>query len=244
MISIYENLKLPLSCYVGNTIFKKLFYENADFSKADRDLFTDVVEKITWVYCLKPDTINIQFYKDEMRDYPEIEVIEAMLTGDKKTERIAEIIMRTIPYPMLLVLKLEDNIRLFTAHQRTSQNDSSKNTLEELISTDWLTEGSPIFNKLDVTQMRLANYYTLYSDIVDVVSIFNAEKLTGMQKELTGEQARALTAQIENLESQIENLRAQMKKETQFNKKVELNMEIKKLETQKMDYLKGSMSDV
>lgn len=236
-MDIYSKLNISPSCKVGNTIFKKLFYENADLSKADKDLFTDVVDKITWVYCLKPETCNITPYQDEVRDYAEIEVIEAVLTEDKKVGRIAEIIMRTIPYPMLLVVKLEDKVQLFVAHQRTSQNDSSKNTLENMISTEWLTADSVLLEKLNIKQMCLTNYYTLYSDIVDAISIFNASQLIGVQKELTGEQARALTAQIERLEQQIAELKAQMKKETQFNRKVELNMEIKKLEKVKSEII-------
>jgi hypothetical protein len=54
-----EYLNIPSTCVVGNTIFKKLFYENADLSTSDKDLFVDSINKITWLYCLKPETINI-----------------------------------------------------------------------------------------------------------------------------------------------------------------------------------------
>lgn len=228
---MYEKFNIPPTCKIGSTIFKKLIYENAELSKADRDLFTNVVDKIIWVYCLKPETTNIQPYHDEMREYPEVEIIEAALTDDRKTTQIAEIIMRTIPYPMLLVLKYESKVQLFVAHQRTNQNDGSKNTLEDIISTGWLPEDNPLFEKLDMRQMRLTNFFTLYSDMVDAVSIFNASQLTPAQINLTGDQARALTARMEEIERQIADLRAGMKKETQFNRRVKLNMEIKKLET-------------
>ena len=69
----YSFLNIPDSCYIGSTIYKKLFYENADLSTSDKSLFTDTVSKITWLYCLKPETINIPAYRDELRDYPEIE---------------------------------------------------------------------------------------------------------------------------------------------------------------------------
>ena len=41
MVKNYEFFNIPRSCEVKNTIFKKLFYENADLSTADRTLFTD-----------------------------------------------------------------------------------------------------------------------------------------------------------------------------------------------------------
>src|SRR5574344_1422522 len=143
----YDFLNIPDSCFIVNTIYKKLFYENADLSNSDKSLFTDTINKVTWLYCLKPETINIPTYKDEVRDYPEIEVIEVLVHKDYKLKRIAEIIMRTIPYPMVLIFKLEDQRQFYVAHQRTSQSDSSMNTIEEFIATNWLGSDSALFAK-------------------------------------------------------------------------------------------------
>ena len=162
----YEFLNIPDSCFIGNTIYKKLFYKIADLSGSDKSLFTDTINKVIWLYCLKPETINVPAYKDEVRDYPEIEVIEVLVHKDYKLKRIAEIIMRTIPYPMLLIFKLGDKRQFYVAHQRSSQSDSSKNTIEEFIATDWLYSDSALFAKLDIKQMRFTNFYALYSDIV------------------------------------------------------------------------------
>ena len=76
--------------------------------------------------------------------------------------------MRTIPYPMVLIFRLEGKVKFYVAHQRTNQSDSSKNTIEEFIATDWLESDSALFDKLDIKQMRFANFYALYSDIVDM----------------------------------------------------------------------------
>ena len=232
---LYESLNIPKSCEVGNTIYKKLFYENADLSSSDKALFTEGISKITWHYCLKPETINIQPYKDENRDYPEIEVIEVEVAKDAKLKRIAEIIMRTIPYPMLLLFKLEDKIQLYAAHQRVNQNDSSKNTIEEFISTEWLDGDCPLFEKLDIKKMRFTNFFALYSDIVDAISIYNVSNIAPPTTSLTGVEARKLSADIETLEQEISALKAKIKKETQFNRKMELNIEIKRLEQKKKD---------
>ena len=235
----YNFLKIPNSCFIGNTIYKKLFYENADLSNSDKSLFTDTISKITWIYCLKPETINITTYKDEVRDYPEIEVIEVLIHKDYKLKIIAEIIMRTIPYPMLLIFKLEDKRQFYVAHQRTNQNDSSKNTIEEFISTDWLDRDSALFAKLDIKQMRFTNFYALYSDIVDTISIYNLSAIMTTDDRITGEEARELSAQIEDIEQKITSLRARLKKESQFNRRMELNIEIKKLEQNKNKLLGG-----
>ena len=228
----YGYFNIPRSCEVGNTIFKRLFYENADLPPADKRLFTDTINKITWLYCLKPEKINIQPYKDDIRDYQEIEVIEIEIINDTKLRRIAEIVMRTIPYPMLLIFKLEDKTQLYVAHQRTNQNDSSKNTIEEFIATVWLNIDSSLFAKLDIKHMRFTNFYALYCDIVDAISIYNASRIMPSLAVLTGEEARRLSTNIETLEQEIISLKAKLKKETQFNRKMEINIAIKKLEKQ------------
>ena len=235
----YDFLNIPDSCFIGNTIYKKLFYENADLSTSDKSLFTDTISKITWIYCLKPETINIPAYKDEVRDYPEIEVIEVLVHKDYKLKRIAEIIMRTIPYPMLLVFKWEDEKQLYVAHQRVSQSDSSRNTIEEFISTDWLESDSALFAKLDIKQMRFTNFYALYSDIVDTISIYNLSTIIPTDDNITGAEARELSAKIEDIEQEITSLRARLKKESHFNRKMELNIEIKRLEQNKNKLLGG-----
>ena len=235
----YNFLNIPDSCFMGNTIYKKLFYENADMSTSDKSLFTDTINKVTWLYCLKPETINIPAYRDEVRGYPEIEVIEVLVHKDYKLKRIAEIIMRTIPYPMLLIFKLEDKRQFYVAHQRTSQSDSSKNTIEEFIATDWLDSDSTLFAKLNIKQMRFTNFYALYSDIVDAISIYNLSAIIPTDDNITGAEARELSAQIEDIEQEITSLRARLKKESQFNRKMELNIEIKGLEGSKNKLLGG-----
>ena len=235
----YKFLNIPDSCFIGSTIYKKLFYENANLSTSDKSLFTDTINKVVWLYCLKPETINIPAYKDEVREYPEIEVIEVILNKEYGLNRIAEIIMRTIPYPMLLIFKLEDKRQFYVAHQRTNQSDSSKNTIEEFIATGWLTSGSALFDKLDIKQMRFTNFYTLYSDIVDAISIYNLSAIMPTDDTVTGAKARELSAKIEEIEGQINSLRAKLKKESQFNRKMELNIEIKRLEQSKNKLLGG-----
>ncbi len=139
---------------------------------------------------------------------------------------MADIIMRAIPYPMLLIFKLVEEIQLYVAHQRASQSDSSKNTIEEFIATSWLDSDCDLFAKLDIKQMRFANFYALYSDIVDTINIYNLSAIMPTEDNITGAKARELSAKVEEIEQELINLRSRLKKETQFNRKMELNIEI------------------
>jgi len=231
-MNVLKKFNIPKNCEVNQFVAKKHFYENAGLSKSDNDLFADA-KKITVLYQLSSDKINIPQYTDDIRNYSFINFLEVQLLKDVKIKRLAEIIMRSIPSPMVLIFKLENKIQLYVAHQRTNQADSSKNTIEELISTDWLDSDSPLFEKLDIRQMRFTNYFELYSDIVDAISIYKANLIVQSEKELTGEQARQLSASIETIEQEIISFKAKLKKETQFNRRMELGIEIKRLEMKK-----------
>lgn len=224
---MYEHLNIPQKGKIDNTIYKKMFIENADLSKADKKILSEVIHKIIWRYSLKEETCYIRPYADDEHDYPEIELIEVELNKAVKEQRIAEIIMHAIPYPMILLMKHDEKVRIWISHQRTSQADSDRNVLEELISTAWLKPDA-MKEFLDFSRFRKDDCYVLYSDIIDSISLYNAKDI--ITEDMTGAEARMLVAKREQIQKQITSLKAQMKKETQFNRKVELNIEIKKLE--------------
>ncbi|MCI6821432.1 MAG: DUF4391 domain-containing protein, partial [Clostridiales bacterium] len=89
---MYEHLNIPEKGKIDNTIYKKMFIENADLSKTDRKILSEVIHKIIWRYSLKEETCYIRSYSDDEHDYPEIELIEVELNKAVKEQRIAEII--------------------------------------------------------------------------------------------------------------------------------------------------------
>lgn len=229
-MTFYEILHIPECCMIDAPVAKKLFLDNGSLSKADKELLSNVVEKIICRCSFNPETISIQPYADEVRDYPEVEVLEVILTAERGLRRLAEIVMRAIPYPMLLVFRLGDQIQVWMAHQRLSLADREKVTLEEFISTPWQPEDAPFWTALDIRELRFTNFFDFYTDWVDRLSVQNAQEKMQVSDELTGEEARKLLAQREQIKKEIATLRAELKKETQFSRKVELNMKIKKLE--------------
>lgn len=231
-MNIYNKLNIPDECRINRTVFKKMFYDNIAISKGDKDLFIDSIDKITWIYCLNQDNMNIPAYVTEEREYLEMEIIEVTLSENKGIKRIAEIIMRAIPYPMLLIFSFEDKYQLWAAHQRFSLADNSKVTLEEPICTEWQDADSNLWDRLNISNFRYTNFFDMYSDLLDAIAVFNASKLT--DKEINGEDARKLLRSNAEIDSQIAALRAELKKATEFNRKMEINMKIKKLEKERL----------
>ena len=51
--------ELPKSCYVNKFIPKKVFYEKVGVSSNVKEEFINLVDRITWLYKLSPDTLGL-----------------------------------------------------------------------------------------------------------------------------------------------------------------------------------------
>lgn len=230
------NLGYPPACKVDRVVYKKMFHDAGGLSKADRALLTDGAEKILWAYNLRRGNTMIVPYQDEVRKYEEIQVMQVLLKHPKGLRRLAEIIMRTIPYPMLLWFEHQGKCAAALAHQRTSLADSDKNTLEEIWMTDFLPPDNSLFSLLHHSKQRFTHFFDYYSDLVDALCKGLARQ-AGAAMDMTGDEARSLLHRLTNLEGCMASWRAELKKESRFNRQMELNIKIKKLESKKQQLL-------
>jgi len=239
-------MDIPKNCEVGNTIFKKLFLENAKLSKADKDIFTKNIDKIKWDYSLKTDNINIKPYKDDNKEYSEIEFITVKQRSTGKTKRIAEIIMRTIPYPLFLTFEKSNEIRLFTSHLRINQADTSKNTIDEFIYTDWIDLDNldendiALFEDLKLKNLNFTNFFTFYNCLIETIIRYNISKISDISSDLEVYELKDIYDEINNINNRIEVIKGKIKKETQFKRVVEMNIQIKSLKEEK-ERLRGRL---
>ena len=99
-------MKLPKKCEVNKFIPKKVFYEKVGISSSIKDDFVNLVDRITWLYKLSPDTIGIS--KNEKVE--EIEIFQIDLKEKKIPTTILKTITKGIPYKILFVLKYENEL--------------------------------------------------------------------------------------------------------------------------------------
>lgn len=132
---------------------------------------------------------------------------------------------------MLLLFEYQGRIALALAHQRNSLADSTKNTLEDLWLSDFLYQEDTLFAHLHHDKQRFSHFYDYYSGLVDMLCQELA--LRAGAPAVSGEQARRILHDLASLDSQIVGLRTELKRESRFNRKMELNIAIKKLETAK-----------
>jgi hypothetical protein len=244
------SLDLSASCALGKTIFKKQFYDSAGLSDTDKKLISNNVEKVIWQYCLKPETINIQPYVDEIQEYPEVQVVEARLQNDNRHKRVAEIIMRAIPYPMILQMTHGNNLMVAAGMPRINMADRQKHTIEEFVYSFWIDSQNlsqmdkDFLTSIQASKLSFTNFYRFYSDFIDQLHLYNAGRLVGKtQQDVDPQEAQRLHTEVMGIERELVFLRAQLNRENMFNRKVELNIQIKKVEKRKALILKSLVDE-
>ena len=239
---LYDKLSIPDPCYLGKRVFKKLFHENAQLGVTDKKAFTEDIDTITWQYTLKPSTVAIQPYEDDQREYHELAILQVNLKTLNRTSRIAEIIHRAIPYPLVVVFTYKTTCTMSLAHKRFSQAEKGAIVAEEFLITDWidLLDPTPIqqafLDSIAVSVLPHTHFFAFYSAFTDRLVALDCARLTGEYRlEPIATKRRVRRDQLalcHELEIQIAGHKAIIMKETQFNRKVELNMKMKEVEKQ------------
>ena len=253
-------LCLPAEATVGQRVPKKMLAENltsrGTATSADRKLLQEQIDEVTWVAALKPTNAGIPVYQDEVRSYLELAVLSVRLRESSQlapipakvspsVARLAELVHRAIPYPVLLVL--DDNARLYLSlvHIRWAQKEADKAVLDgDLIQGVFVHNGSPaasvmdadtvnaFINAMDLSKQPRTDLLTLYQGWMDTLSAWQAAAVTGRFECVSPQQAtarRAALRRCHELDAQISSLRAAASKEKQMARQVAANLEIKAL---------------
>jgi hypothetical protein len=238
-----DSLGLPLACKINRKLFKKQFIENFSLNINERKVLSDHVESITLEYLLNKDKINILPFVDEERDYSEIAFVQVDITDKSKFKPVASII-QNIPYPLILFIVFENFFMLNSSPKRINKGDGSKLVVEESHFTDWIDLENPsqletaFIESLGAKNHPFTDLYAFYNSYLDKLIAFNASKHSGTLS--VNEDTKAILEEITAHEAKITELKNKIKKETNFNDKVNLNIELKKA-NDRLNTLKGKL---
>ncbi|HZM05277.1 MAG TPA: DUF4391 domain-containing protein [Candidatus Saccharimonadales bacterium] len=236
---IIQALALPPETRVEQRVPKKLLVENGAPTAADKRQINDGIEEILWHAALKPANLGVPAYRDAVREYLEIAIITVTCRLAAKPIRLVELIHRAIPYPVLLAAQQGEGVSLSVAHKRWSQGEIGKVVIEELRATAPFLPESPaaeeaqFLARLPVGDLPQRDLFALYQGWLDSVLALEAAQITGAFTPPSSSERSMMLR--ENLDARIDVvrelavLRAQAEKETQLNRRVELNLAIKSL---------------
>ncbi len=259
--SFLSGLAIPETCKLDKPIFKKMFLDSFDGKRGtldatDKKCLKDDVDKIRWLYTLKPSTINIAPYNDSQREYPEVAVIHVELFRPERFKRIAHFINRSIPYPLVLLftcdIEGQASLAIGLADKRTNQADKQKWVIEDSIQTDWLdlsdqanTE-TEFLASLTIKNLPFQNFWKFYQALNQRVIAINCASHSG--KFFLGDTSQSTTAndrltmlrELERLDAEKSEVSNKIKKEKQMGRQVEMNTVVKNI-NDKIARIKGKL---
>jgi len=243
---VWNTISFPEATLLSKRVPKKQFLESGHMVASDKKLFKENVKSVYWEYTLKPLTCPVLPFKDNQREYLEVAILQIELASQKGHKRIAEIIHRAIPYPLMLGFFTESaELSLSIAPKRFSQAEQGAFVAERFLTTGWMNgdqlkeQESAFINSLAWNNLPLYHYGALYSAWLDRFTGYECSVLSGsFTIGKAGDRIECLT-RCREIESKIVELRVQLKKAT-FNRQVELNIHIKKFE-QELTQLAASL---
>lgn len=243
MEDFFESLNFPINTTVGKKLDKKEFLDNFSLNINDRKLLSQAIDRITLENILNQNTINISPFIDENKDYSEIALIKVKISNKEKLKSINNIIQQ-IPYSLIVFYIFENELCLCLSPKRINKSDSSKLVVEEVHFSRWidfenLTNIDKTFlQSLNINNHPFTNLLAFYESYIDKLISYNASIYSG--NFLISKDTKQILENIQKIEAQIIEIKNKMKKETNFNEKVNMNMQLKKLN----DKLKSLKEDL
>jgi hypothetical protein len=205
----------PPQTHFGRIVAKNKIYERVKPSRKVQDVFSAQVGKIIWQYKLAPETTNLP----SRLSVQEIEVFEISLKKDNLDTNILRCIDKTIIHPIIFNLTFENQIKVIATYKRPSEAASSKWVIgDAYFSTDWLpadTERQKLPVVLDLA--------SLHEHILREIISLPPRDDENLAKHI---------ARMELLitkEKEYKKVESSINKENQFNRKVELNAQLRML---------------
>jgi hypothetical protein len=210
-------IDFPAKASFGRVLPKEKIYAHAKPTKAVREKFVAQVGKIVWQYKLAPETINLS----ARRGVPEIEVFDLHLKTGELGEEVLLCVDKAIPFPLFFRLLYEGRIKTVAAYKRPSEADAGKWVIDGYFESDWISESA------ERTPMPVAlDLGRLYEQLLRQLM-----PLPHRAGESLKEHAARL-GQIRSKQHEVAKMESRLNKEKQFNKKVELNTQLRILKAE------------
>lgn len=214
-------LEFPSSTAFNRRIPKQKFYENLSITPELKRVFIEQISVIYWRNKIAATTMNI----DVGETVAELEVFEIRLNQQNLDNRVLQLIDKEIPYHILFLLSFNDLFQAWIGYKELRQTKQGTFKVNSYYHTEWV--------KSEQLHLRLdgLNVDAIYDNFIRQVA---GERLQSTI-ENTGRTTVNLKEAIERDEKrqklikQIALLEAKVNKEKQFNRRVELNAELKQL---------------
>lgn len=204
----------PKSAAFGKVLPKSKIYEHGGVNTRLKEMFVQQVEQIVWAFKLAPETLHLP----ERPGVPEIQVFSLQLKTPELHRDVLRSIDGAIPFPIVFELVFEGKTQAIAAYKRPNEADASRWVLSDYFASEWVSAGC------ERTAMPIALHLGgLYEQLLHRLIPLPVRP----QETLAELVARVEQAQAKQRE--VDKASARLAKEKQFNRKVEINAELRQL---------------
>lgn len=207
----------PKQSQFGRVLPKNKIYEHAAPSPTVKALFVQQVEQIVWQYKLAPETVNLP----AKPSVPEIQIFSITLKTPEFDHEVLRCIDKAIPFPIIFQLHHDHRIQPIATYKRPNEADTTKWVIDGYFSAGWLPEDTPR-EPLPITLDLQALYEQLLRKLLP---------LAPRQQEPLKEHVERIS-QWQSKQNEYQKLQTRLNKEKQFNRKVEINAQVRRLKTE------------
>jgi hypothetical protein len=252
---IIHILQLPERCLVNKKITKSFFKRNFDMTSAEKNLLDDfcIVTAIDWIASISQANANVPAYQDYESTFEEIQVIAVTTSTESLTKnaaKIIDLIQKYIPYHILLIVHDGVNSIWNVTFKCINQNDNNKRTVEKKFTTECISANTSnkvheaFLEVLSFSRVPSTNLKVLYDGYMQCFVGLTTAPIIGTFETRPNERTKKDVERLERittLEKEITTLTNVAQKETQLNKKIELNTQVQQKRRQ-IEILKNSIT--
>ncbi len=217
--------KFPSATIINRNLPKTQIYPHMK-NAADKQFLQDSVQSIYMLASLKTDNTHIAVYEDDKELYQEIQFLYVKTKDKGDSTKIYKMLAHLLPYPLVILADEPDSFTIYTGRFEKLSTGFLKlvNVYPSSVYQDENLE--EVLQQISLIDLPRQNLKTFYDGLRDEIATATAKSQYGEAVgNITGEEKDQLDA----LKKQIEDLRGQIKKERQLNRKINMQMKLKKL---------------
>ncbi|MFG5465339.1 DUF4391 domain-containing protein [Enterococcus faecalis] len=217
--------KFPRATIINRNLPKTQIYPHMK-NAADKQFLQDAVQSIYMLASFKAENTHIPVYEDVNELYQEIQFLYVRTKNKGESTKIYKMLSHLIPYPLVILTDEPDSFTVYTGQFEKLSTGFLKllNVYPSPIYQDEDLEC--VLRYLSMDNLPRQNLKTFYDGLRDKIATETAKSQYGEEiGSITGEEKD----QLDGLKKQIEDLRGLIKKERQLNRKIDMQMKLRKL---------------
>lgn len=209
---------------VDRIVPKTMFYKFMEVNPRMKVRFVNDVEKITWLYKLSANTLNVT----SSDDLVEIDVFVATLKQQDCPTDLFTFIDTNMPHHIVFILEYDNSYMILLNYKDWADNTHTKFKITKSFASLWMDEEHL---SLEIQGQSLSR---IYENFVAQVSGIGEHK-AGAMAEIVD-----LRKRIAAMEAELQNLQKKMRKEPQYDIQVKMNKQVK-AKRKELDELKKQL---